>query len=38
MNVPGTVDGNWRWQFSWDMVADGIAAKLKTLNDLYGRL
>jgi 4-alpha-glucanotransferase len=37
MNVPGTVDGNWRWQFSWDMVPDGIAAKLKALNELYGR-
>mgnify|MGYP005850595975 FL=1 len=37
MNIPGTIDGNWRWQFSWDMVKDGIAAKLKAMNDLYGR-
>ncbi len=37
MNTPGTIDGNWRWQFSWDMVPDGIAAKLNALNDLYGR-
>jgi 4-alpha-glucanotransferase len=37
MNVPGTVDGNWRWQFSWDMVPEGITAKLKVLNELYGR-
>jgi len=38
MNVPGTVDGNWGWRFSWDMVADDIAVKLNNLNDLYGRV
>jgi 4-alpha-glucanotransferase len=37
MNVPGTVEGNWRWQFDWTMVPDDVAAKLKALNDLYGR-
>jgi 4-alpha-glucanotransferase len=37
MNVPGTVEGNWGWQFEWDRVDDEIAAKLKALNDLYGR-
>jgi 4-alpha-glucanotransferase len=29
MNIPGTVDGNWRWQFSWDQVADELASDLK---------
>lgn len=38
MNVPGTVEGNWRWQFEWDMVPGEIAAKLKALNGLYGRV
>jgi 4-alpha-glucanotransferase len=37
MNIPGTVEGNWRWQFSWDMVDDNIAARLRALNGLYGR-
>jgi len=37
MNVPGTVEGNWGWQFDWEMVEEGIAAKLKAMNDLYGR-
>jgi 4-alpha-glucanotransferase len=37
MNVPGTTEGNWRWQFSWDMVEDDVAVKLKTMNELYGR-
>jgi 4-alpha-glucanotransferase len=37
MNVPGTVEGNWCWQFEWERVNDEIAAKLKALNDLYGR-
>lgn len=38
MNVPGTVEGNWSWRFSWDMVADDIAGKLNNLNKLYGRV
>ena len=38
MNIPGTTDGNWRWQFSWDRVDGSIAARLRALNDLYGRL
>jgi 4-alpha-glucanotransferase len=37
MNVPGTTEGNWMWQFSWDMVADGVAGRLNALNQLYGR-
>ncbi|WP_438970338.1 4-alpha-glucanotransferase [Methylophaga sp.] len=38
MNVPGTVEGNWGWQFNWDMVSDDIPAKIKNLNALYGRV
>jgi 4-alpha-glucanotransferase len=38
MNVPGTVEGNWDWQFGWEMVEDNVAGKLKGLNDLYGRV
>lgn len=38
MNIPGTVEGNWSWQFDWDMLPEDVAAKLHELNGLYGRL
>ena len=37
MNVPGTVEGNWTWQFDWSMVPPDAADKLRKLNELYGR-
>lgn len=37
MNVPGTIDGNWKWKFDWSMVDDACQPRLKYLNDLYGR-
>jgi 4-alpha-glucanotransferase len=37
MNVPGTTEGNWVWQFSWSMLSEDSAAKLKKMNKLYGR-
>ncbi len=37
MNVPGTTEGNWSWQFSWDMLTDKDQAQLLNLNKLYGR-
>ncbi len=37
MNIPGTVDGNWTWQFSWQMVQPEFADRLRNLNELYGR-
>jgi 4-alpha-glucanotransferase len=37
MNTPGTVEGNWRWRFSWDQVTDDIAPRLHHLMNLYGR-
>jgi 4-alpha-glucanotransferase len=38
MNLPGTIEGNWTWRFSWDQVDDDLAPCLRHLNDLYGRL
>jgi 4-alpha-glucanotransferase len=38
MNVPGTVEGNWSWQFEWDWLDESIAPKLKAMNALYGRV
>ena len=37
MNVPGTHRGNWQWTFEWDWVQKPLTARLKHLNQLYGR-
>ncbi|MDT8371354.1 MAG: 4-alpha-glucanotransferase [Gammaproteobacteria bacterium] len=37
MNIPGTTEGNWSWQFRWDMVDQTSAQRFKKLNQLYGR-
>lgn len=37
MNVPGTVEGNWRWQFAWEQVPPELDARLRALLSLYGR-
>ena len=37
MNYPGTVDGNWEWRFTWDLMRPGIAPRLFELTALYGR-
>lgn len=38
MNTPGTTEGNWRWRFDWGQVPPELAARLRRMNDLYGRL
>ncbi|MEW5757395.1 MAG: 4-alpha-glucanotransferase [Pseudomonadota bacterium] len=38
MNTPGTQQGNWLWRFSWDMVPETLAKRLRHLNHLYGRI
>ncbi len=37
MNTPGTMEGNWRWQFDWEWVSPDLPHKLSYLNQLYGR-
>lgn len=37
MNVPGTVEDNWRWQFSWDQLDESALLCLYEMNELYGR-
>lgn len=37
MNIPGTTDGNWRWQFSWDQLTDDMAKNLKLRIQALGR-
>lgn len=37
MNTPGTIEGNWKWQFSWDQLTEEQVAKLTNLVKLFGR-
>lgn len=38
MNIPGTVEGNWCWQFDWSQLADDLPERLREWLALYGRL
>lgn len=38
MNTPGTVAGNWRWQFQWAQLPDGLADEMRDLLRIYRRL
>ncbi|WP_111641794.1 4-alpha-glucanotransferase [Marinimicrobium alkaliphilum] len=38
MNLPGTVDANWRWRFEWQQVPPELVPRLRELLHLYGRL
>ena len=38
MNVPGTVENNWRWRMREDQLKPELAARLRALNRMYGRL
>ncbi len=37
MNTPGTIEGNWRWRFSWDQVTPDLSGRVRHLNRLYNR-
>lgn len=37
MNVPGTVEGNWQWQFEPEALSDELAKKIAGLVDLHQR-
>ncbi len=38
MNTPGTTEGNWNWRFSWEMVDEGLAQRLRKQIEMYGRI
>lgn len=38
MNLPGTPQGNWRWRYTWDQVPIDLAARLRRMVEMYGRL
>ncbi|MDC9729824.1 MAG: 4-alpha-glucanotransferase [Methyloprofundus sp.] len=37
MNTPGTTEGNWSWQFSWDQLTDKQVKKLSELIEMFAR-
>jgi 4-alpha-glucanotransferase len=37
MNLPGTADGNWGWRFTWNMLGNDLAHRLKRLAVATGR-
>ena len=38
MNIPGTPEGNWSWQFQWTQVSDGLAEDIYSLLEQTKRL
>jgi 4-alpha-glucanotransferase len=38
MNRPGTEEGNWTWRFREDLLSSRLAAELRGLTELYGRV
>ena len=38
MNLPGTIEGNWKWRFEWDQVDEQLAERLRRRIEIYGRL
>lgn len=38
MNLPNSTAGNWSWRFSNDLLTDALAARLRDLTELYGRM
>lgn len=38
MNTPGTTQDNWGWRFAWAQVAPDLAARLRHMSGLYGRI
>jgi 4-alpha-glucanotransferase len=38
MNTPGTVEGNWRWRFSWEQLPPDLMERLARMARLYGRV
>ncbi len=37
MNIPGTINGNWQWRFSWEQLSDDKATWLADLTRLFNR-
>ncbi|WP_428354021.1 4-alpha-glucanotransferase [Methyloprofundus sp.] len=37
MNTPGTVNGNWKWQFSWHQLSETQVARISNLVKMFSR-
>ncbi|MCP5301357.1 MAG: 4-alpha-glucanotransferase [Chromatiaceae bacterium] len=37
MNRPGVADGNWQWQFAWDMLPPTFSAEIREMVEASGR-
>jgi 4-alpha-glucanotransferase len=37
MNLPGTIEGNWKWQFNWESISPHLAEKIRHMINIYGR-
>lgn len=37
MNIPGTTEGNWTWQFFWEQVSEDKATRLRGLVSMFSR-
>lgn len=37
MNLPGTVEGNWEWRFSWNMIPRNTGTVMAEMVERYGR-
>ena len=38
MNTPASAEGNWAWRFKQDALTDELAARLREMTAIYGRL
>jgi 4-alpha-glucanotransferase len=38
MNIPGTVEGNWQWRFSWEQMSPELSASYNELLSIYDRV
>ena len=37
MNLPGTIEGNWKWRFDWSQVPEDLASRVRTILEATGR-
>lgn len=37
MNIPGTIEGNWKWRFEWDQVKPEVTQQITEFISLYQR-
>jgi 4-alpha-glucanotransferase len=37
MNIPGTIEGNWQWRFTWEQLTESRAVKLRHMVRMFGR-